>query len=229
VDDASIPARLGALFQAVGKARAGAVDADPHEALAELPFPLYLSTNFDPLMEVALAEKERTPVVEVCRWSPRIPAHPSRFRDDPEFRPTLEAPLVHHLFGHTGVERSLVLTQDDYLDALIAATRHDRLPQLVRTALTDRALLFLGFQIDDWNFRVLFRFLMNLEGSDMLEYHPHVAVQIDPEEQRFRNPRAARRYLDQYFGRGAARVNIYWGSAEDFVRELLSQYRKAST
>jgi hypothetical protein len=228
VEDALLPARLGALFRAVGKARAGVLDPEPHEALAELPFPLYLSTNFDPLMEDALVERKRVPVVEVCRWTPRIPTRPSRFAENPDYRPTVEAPLVYHLFGHTGVERSLVLTQDDYLDALIAATRHDRLPQLIRTALTDRALLFLGFQIDDWNFRVLFRFLMNLEGSDMLEYHPHVAVQIDPEEQRFRNPRAARNYLDQYFGHGAARVNIYWGSAEDFVRELLGQYRKAS-
>lgn len=227
-DDASLPLRLAELFRAVGRTRRAEMDPEPHEALAELPFPLYLSTNFDPLMEEALVEAKREPLVEVCRWSPRIPARASRFKDDPDFRPSVTAPLVYHLFGHTAVERSLVLTQDDYLDALIAATRHDRLPQLVRTALTDRALLFLGFQIDDWNFRILFRFLMNLEGSDMLEYHPHVAVQIDPEEQRFRNPRAARRYLDQYFGRGSARVNIYWGSAEDFVRELLREYRKAN-
>ena len=45
-----------------------------------------------------------------------------------------------------------------------------------------------------------------------------MAVQIDPEEGRILEPEGAKAYLQKYFGE--AKVSIYWGSAEDFVREM---------
>ena len=48
--------------------------------------------------------------------------------------------------------------------------------------------------------------------------YTHVAAQIDPEQGRIQEPERARRYLESYF-QGAA-ISIYWGNAEDFVREL---------
>ena len=62
---------------------------------------------------------------------------------------------------------SLVLTEDNYFDYLIGVTRHaDIIPPAVLRAWNDNALMFLGFQIEDWNFRVLFRSIMNQEGRD---------------------------------------------------------------
>ena len=90
----------------------------------------------------------------------------------------------------------------------------DLIPGVVRRALADTALLFLGFQMDDWNFRVLFRSIMSQEGRGRRRGYAHVAAQIDPEEGRILEPERARRYLESYFQ--DADISIYWGSAEDF-------------
>ena len=94
----------------------------------------------------------------------------------------------------------------------------DLIPGVVRRALVDTALLFLGFQMDDWNFRILYRSIISREGSRRRKSYAHVAVQIDPEEGRILEPERARRYLETYFQ--DADINIYWGSVEDFAREL---------
>jgi phosphatidylserine/phosphatidylglycerophosphate/cardiolipin synthase-like enzyme len=49
-----------------------------------------------------------------------------------------------------------------------------------------------------------------------------VAVQIDPEEGRIQEPERARRYLESYFQ--DADISIYWGSVEDFARELQQRW-----
>ena len=59
-----------------------------------------------------------------------------------------------------------MLTEDDYFDFLIGVTANkDLIPKPVRRALADSALLFLGFQLDDWDFRVLFRSIAGQEGA----------------------------------------------------------------
>ena len=75
------------------------------------------------------------------------------------------------------------------------------------------ALLFLGFRIDDWNFRVLFRSIMSQEGRSRRHKYAHIAGQILPEEGRFLEPERARSYLESYFQ--DADISIYWGSVED--------------
>ncbi len=97
--------------------------------------------------------------------------------------------------------------------------RKEQIPGVVRSALSNSALLFLGFQMDDWNFRVLFRSIMSQEGSRLRRKFAHVAVQVDPEEDRTLEPERARRYLESYFQ--GADISVYWGSVEDFAKELL--------
>ena len=45
-----------------------------------------------------------------------------------------------------------------------------------------------------------------------------MAVQVDPEEGATIDAGRARRYLESYFH--SARVSLYWGSTENFVKEL---------
>jgi hypothetical protein len=59
---------------------------------------------------------------------------------------------------------------------------------------------------------------MSAQGRDRRGIHTHVAVQIDPEEARILQPERARRYLESYFQ--GADISIYWGNAQDFIREL---------
>jgi hypothetical protein len=97
-------------------------------------------------------------------------------------------------------------------------SNNDLIPPVVRRALADSALLFLGFQIDEWDFRVLFRSVMNREGQSRRSRYTHVAAQINPEEGRIMEPEGARRYLESYFSN--AQISIFWGNVDDFIQEL---------
>ncbi|WP_222272868.1 hypothetical protein, partial [Modestobacter marinus] len=50
------------------------------------------------------------------------------------------------------------------------------------------------------------------------DLYTHVAVQVDPEEGATIDAGRARTYLESYFH--GARVSLYWGSMEHFVKEL---------
>src|SRR5262249_55199257 len=150
---------------------------------------------------------------EYCRWKEDLRDYPSVFEERPDYRPSVPEPFVYHLFGHLDTEDSLVVSEDDYFDYLIGITTQlsnmrfvqerdpSAMPSFVPRAFADTALLFLGFQIDDWEFRVLFRSLLGLAGAKRRSRYPHVAVQIDPENSEFMDPEGARRYLEQYFER----------------------------
>jgi hypothetical protein len=210
---------LDELISQVGRQRRQADPAEPFRVLAQLPLPVFVTANYSNMLRDALVEAGKDPQVEICRWHEDLEEVPSVYDDEPGYRPTVERPLVYHLFGNLRNLDSIVLTEDDYFDYLIGATRDKKLiPGVVRRAQTDTALLFLGFRMDEWDFRVLFRSLMSQEGRRRRRKHDHVAAQIDPEEGRILEPEGARRYLEKYF-RGAD-ISIYWGSAADFVREL---------
>jgi hypothetical protein len=227
---ADLPAAMGQaslddLLSEVGRRRRAQNPDDPHRVLAGLPLPIYITASFGSLLADALREAGKDPQVVLCPWNKRTIKIPSVYDADPGYRPTAERPLVYHLFGHLRYPESVVLTEDDYFDFLIGATRNkERIPEAVRSQLADSALLFLGFRMDEWDFRVLFRSLMNQEGSNLLEDYAHVAVQIDPEEGHIQDPERARRYVESYFGDSrlhqGASISIFWGSAEDFAREL---------
>jgi hypothetical protein len=209
---------LDHLIERVGEHQRQHTPENPHSILARLPFPIYITTSPDNLLARALAAANKQPRLVLCPWNDYI----EQTFDDYDEQPTPETPLVYHLFGRFNVQESLVLTEDDYFDYLIGVTSNKELiPGVVRRALTNTSLLFLGFRMDDWHFRILFRSLMSQEGRNARSRYAHVAVQIDPEEGRTLEPEGARRYLETYFK--DADISIYWGSVEDFVTELQAQ------
>ncbi len=201
--------------------------AEPHKVLAGLPFPIYITTNPDNLLADALIEAGKTPQVELCRWTDEVRWPRSIYETNPDYQPTVEQPLVYHLFGHVKLLDSIVLKEDDYFDYLIGVTSNkEAIPDDVRRALADTALLFLGFRLDDWDFRALFRsFMLSQGGRGRRSHYAHVAAQIDPEEGQNSNPEGARRYLQGYFQDAA--ISIYWGRVEDFVQALLTRWQTA--
>ena len=211
------------LMEAVGTRRWARDPAEPHNVLAHLPFPIYITTNSDNLLATALQHAGKDPQVELCPWNEYVEQAGSIYEAEPDYRPSVQRPLVYHLLGQIRQLDSLVLTEDDYFDFLIGVTSNkDLIPSVVRRALADTALLFLGFQMDDWDFRVLFRSLMGQQGRNRRSRYAHAAVQIDPEEGRILEPEGARRYLESYFE--DADISIYWGNTEDFVKALLPRY-----
>jgi hypothetical protein len=196
--------------------------ADPYKILAEQPFPVYVTTVQHSLLSEALRGANKDPQVEFCRWNETIVDLPSIFEDDPDYRPTAERPLVFHLFGILDEPDSLVLTEDDHFDYLISVSRNAELiPLPVREALADTALLFLGFRLNDWDFRVLYRSLMSQEGRNRRRKYAHIAGQVMPDEEYFLLPDRARSYFESYFQ--DADISLFWGSVDDFTRELHQQ------
>jgi hypothetical protein len=225
LDRESLVAGYDALLDAARQARLKREPQEPYALLASVPFRMYLSTNPDRLLEHALQATGRDPQVAVCEWNDRMQPQKSVFDRDPAYRPDQKTPLVYRLFGHLQDPDSLVLTEDDYFDYLIGVTSNKELiPPVVRRALADTALLFLGFRMDDWSFRVLFRSIMNQGGGSRRRRYAHVAVQIDPEEGRIIEVDAARRFFETYFH--GAEIAIYWGSVEDVIRELADQWAR---
>ena len=246
---------LGRLLSDSWRVRHADGAVDPFSVLAELPIPLYVTTQPWNLLADALVAAGREPQVEACRWKELQDDDPWgpevdldvpdwAFRQDttPEdrtaarsagwptsvfdrrtgYRPDPRRPLVYHLFGHAARPRSLVLTEDDYFDFLIGATRDkDLIPPKVRRSFADSSLMFLGFRLDEWDFRVLYRSILSQEGN-LRARHTNVAVQIDPEEGRITDPDRAREYLERYFQ--TSEITIYWGSTESFVKELHDQW-----
>ena len=223
-------ASLDDVISAVGQSLAQDPATLAIRTLAGLPLPIYITTNPSNLLAQALEAAGKKPVVELCRWNDTVEQIPSIFDADrePDYRPTPQRPLVYHLFGRLSEPDSLVITEDDYFDYLIGVTsRNDLIPGVVRRALADSALLFLGFDLDEWDFRVLFRTVMLREGGAARRDYAHVAAQIDPESGHIIEPDGARRYLAEYFGQQAARISIFWGSVADFGRELARQLAKS--
>lgn len=222
---------LDELIDSVGARRREREPRDGYKLLAQLPFSFYITTNLNNLLASALEEANKKPVVKICPWNDEIEQDEQLYRLEDGYEPSPERPLVYHLFGRLGEPDSVVLTEDNYFDFLIGVTRNISLvPSVVQKALSKSALLFLGFQLEEWMFRVLLRSILSLPGSYKLGSFPHIAAQIQPEEERILEPKRARKYLQDYLMKGAksARISIYWGGTEDFLDELVRQYR-AST
>jgi hypothetical protein len=201
---------------------------EPHTVLAQLPFPLYVTTNPDDQLRRALVAQGRAPRAELFPWHNRPDDEWPRsvFEQDPGYEPTPDSPLVYHLFGRLDLPHSVVLTEDDYFEFLPGVPRHaQNAPKVVRAALTSSALLFLGFRLDGWDFRVLFRtILAQGEKLRLKQGVPHVAAQVAPEEGRNIDTERARDYLETAFGQ--ADVTIYWGTVDDFLRDLCDRARR---
>jgi hypothetical protein len=200
---------------------------EPHSVLADLPLPVYITTNYDDFMVKALKSQNKTPEQELCRWNRVVRDYPSIFEEEPGFDPDDQHPVVFHLHGHIGVPASLVLTEDDYLDFLVGISEdQDLIPPRIQRAFRETSLLFLGYRLADWDFRVLFRSLVGyLEKSVSQD---HVSVQLVPvgAEASDEQKREVQDYLDQYFEK--LNVRVYWGTCREFARELRRQWEAFS-
>jgi CHAT domain/SIR2-like domain len=177
---------------------------DPYRVMAALPVSTYVTTAWTDLLQEALrnAKSPREPTTMAFPWNG--PADPDALADFQE--PTEERPLVYHLFGRFDKPLSLVRRRD--------------IPPAVPPALLEKSLLFLGFRLDDWDFRVIFHAIRSFGGSALFDQNLHIGVQLSPENQTI-EPEAAQEYLESYFG--TDRVSIYWGEPRHFLDELREQ------
>ncbi|MFC1718509.1 SIR2 family protein [Candidatus Poribacteria bacterium] len=192
----------------------------PLSVLADLPFSIYMTTNYDDLMFRALdlEARQKKPRREFCRWSRtlRSESDPSVLNSDSDFAPEPATPLVFHLHGYDEQETSLVLTEDDYLDFLVNLSRDQDLllPPRIQRAITGTSLLFIGYGLEDWDFRVLFHGLVDPMEKGLRR--KSVAVQLDVEGE-------MKEHLIKYFDN--LHIGVYWGTAQEFVAELRERWQ----
>jgi hypothetical protein len=132
--------------------------SDVHCSLASLPFSLILTTCHDSLLTRALQESGKKPLVF------RYHLHGDR-HDNPEFTPseTSDEPVIYHLFGSAQEPGSLVLSENDVLDFLIAiASGRPSLPSCLSSILKrkDQSFMFVGFGIKQLHLRILLKVLI---------------------------------------------------------------------
>lgn len=183
---------------------------NPLLLLAELPLSIYITTSTATFLEMALAKAGKTPHTEICYWDPILSSVPSVF-DDPDYVPTPEEPLVYHLHGLDKHPSSLVLTEDDHLDFLANISNDwDGIPLPIRQAFADSSLMLLGYKLDAWDFRVVFRGLV--KASIDQRRVKSVAIQLEGDEKQ-------QNYLKNYLHQQGD-FEVYWGSAQQFITEI---------
>jgi len=205
--------------------------AQPHALLARLPIPVYLTTNYDGYMEKALAENNRAPLAEVCRWNSGLQRRYTDRLSDGE--PEVGRPVVFHLHGYINDPDSFVLTEDDYLDFMVNARRYEGatdttlrvIPPKIDEVISLTSLLFLGYGLQDWNLRVLLRALV--QSADRSSQKISVSVQLEPDDKIVEavGRKAAIQYLEDYFE--GLKIRVYWGTVNEFLGELTSRWDRA--
>jgi hypothetical protein len=194
--------------------------ASVHGVLADLPLKIYLTTNYDFLMELALSSKLRKAATDHCRWNTSLQKLRPR-TDNPDV--SIEAPLVYHVHGIMGTPETFVLTEEDYETFLLGFGLNDNIvPSPVRIAISQYPLLFVGYSLRDWSFRVLFRAV--IKEYEQNAGVPGITVQLSPSE--VTDQAAATEYIAKKYERIG--LKIFWGTASEFAttfRQKVDQYK----
>ena len=141
--------------------------------LAELNFPIVVTTNYDQLFEQALIEAGKQP--RVVTYTPSLEAM-ADFRD-----PTAESPVVFKIHGDILRPETIVITDEDYIQFVLRMSDkdpYDPIPLTLKYYLTGWTTLFVGYSLLDYNARLLFKTLRwKIDAASMpdmylVDYHP---------------------------------------------------------
>lgn len=148
-----------------------ASDTTPfHTDIAALPFRTCITTTPDDFLFNAMIQVGKTPNRQFYN-----------FRKATEVQlaePTIDRPLIYHLYGYREDPTSLVITQNDLIDFLVSIIRGERqLPPRILAQMSDpeTTCLFVDVGFKNWYVRVLLRALK-------LDEHREVSLALeDPE------------------------------------------------
>lgn len=134
-------------------------------ALAELDFPVVVTTNYDNLFERALGKVEKIP--EICVYSPD---ETQRTRE-PSGDPAPEKPFILKIHGDINQPASMVISDEDYIRFVMRMgdkKNFHPVPRHVDFLLQKWPVLFMGYSLADYNLRLLFMTLRwNVDKADM--------------------------------------------------------------
>lgn len=188
------------------------------DVLASLPLQLIVTTNFDRLMERALLKEngKPAPLVVVQPTTGFSPEQQGRLRNELTVRDRLVLYKIHGTFGDQagtatlGGGPSVLISEEDYIQFLTVAVKKDAgVPPLISEKLVDSILLFLGYGLEDWDFRTIYKVL--IEKLPSHERRRSFAIQKEPSQ-----------FWANYWA--SKQVTIYDVDLHDFAVELEQRY-----
>lgn len=185
----------------------------PYHFLAKLNLPIYITTNYDLLMEKALKGFDKEPISECCVWNDGLKRYmdsidsPSAFKK--KYEPPIKNPLVYHLNGSVDFPESMVLTDKEFFESMFYLSRDadEVIPAVIRKALLISDLLYIGFASDDRQVGSgLQSLLLSLHGLDD-SFSFNVAVGMPSIQSRYK----------EFNLWNSDNIHTYWGKVSDFL------------
>jgi hypothetical protein len=147
-----------------------------HTRLAAIEnIPLYVTTNYDDLLERALAPRDphvlvdrldRGLIIKTKNGAPELIDRTggdlrNRLTNPETGKPT--APILFKMHGSVDrkdrINDSYLITEEDYVDYLGRDQGH-YVPPYIEELMRRKNFLFLGYSLEDWNVRVILRKLL---------------------------------------------------------------------
>jgi len=199
---------------------------DPLRILARLPIKIYITTSYFNSLERALEAEGKSPRTQICFLSGGKSSVKREHLPDPDYDPVPMEPAVYHFFGLENYRDTLVLSEDDHMNFLMNAVEEinsqDIYPTPLRLALPDSRFILLGYNLRDWDFRTVFRFILKIRKPIMAK--PSIAIQLRPNLGKKDFEEKSLKYLEHYFKGHNFRVK--WTSTEEFIYELWEAWNR---
>jgi len=121
-----------------------------HLILANIPFSAYITTNFDRLLETALQDAKKSPFPIID--------------DDDISRMRHSSVPVIKFHGCITRPSTMIACEDEYIPIL---ERNPIVDALLKTQLANKAVLFLGYSLEDQDFKTIFNEVKRTLGDRM--------------------------------------------------------------
>jgi hypothetical protein len=143
------------LVQAIrGSVQEGKRPSPALRALAELDFPIVITTNYDQLFENALV---------LAGKQPRVTIYTPNLEETVDHKnPTVASPVVFKVHGDIDRLETIVVTDEDYIQFVLRMSNkdpYDPLPLTLKYHLNVWTTVFVGYSLLDYNLRLLFKSL----------------------------------------------------------------------
>ena len=202
----------------------------PHHKLAKLELPLYITTNYDDLMYMALKQNGKKPKRYISPWYRTESFDPREEEpfNEADYEPSPQQPLVVHLHGHQTISESLVLTKNDYINFMTAYAENPErvLHFAILAMLIQSPLLFIGYSLNDINLSVIFRSIFQRlpvdTGSTWYTVQPPTNQLDNPGKTPI--PPEQKTFMNKYF-KSLFRTEVVWEDGCDFLTELYSLHK----
>ena len=134
-------------------------------ALAELDFPVVVTTNYDTLFQKALIDAGKMPILSVYHSNEEgIPVENCEMTDAPQTR----HPFLHKMHGDIQTRESLVITDEDYVQFILRmrdSGPFQVIPEAVLEAFKKAPTLFVGYSLRDYDLRTLWKWLRKFANA----------------------------------------------------------------